>query len=525
MTGLDLNPRRDTVAEHPDANGAPPPGPTTGVVRSSLWRLGLVILSLVALGVFVSVPVLLLVLALMICIALHELGHFLAARRAGMKVTEFFIGMGPRLWSTRRGEVEYGLKAIPLGAYVRIIGMSNLEEVDPAEESRGYRAKGYWRRLSTVLAGPAVNIGIGVVLFFGLFAATGVSSPDNWSVGRVVPGGAAEAAGVQPGDRIVAVDGEAVSGWEAFTTAVDDRAGQSVELTVDRNGATETLVADLRWALSGAGVAALPTQPTLRSGATVVSVDGQSVGTYEEFAAVMATGTGPTEVVFEMGTGTYAAVLERPLALPADGGRGFLGVSMGGAEQASAVGPVDAARESVGMVGTVGTSMIDFLGRLFTPSGMARYAELVTGGSDPAPTATPQDRAPLVPVDGADPLPSAVPAPTTTEDAAIRPLSIIGIVQVGDQLSGADGIASVIFLLAMVNVFLGLVNLLPLLPFDGGHATVATYEAIRGAIARKPYRIDAAKLMPLTYVVVFILLGIGLSAMWLDITDPVRIVP
>ena len=78
----------------------------------------------------------------------HELGHFLAARRAGMKVTEFFLGFGPRIWSFRRGETEYGLKAIPLGAYVRIIGMNNLEDVDPADEPRTYRAKGYWSRVS-----------------------------------------------------------------------------------------------------------------------------------------------------------------------------------------------------------------------------------------------------------------------------------------------------------------------------------------------------------------------------------------
>jgi membrane-associated protease RseP (regulator of RpoE activity) len=114
---------------------------------------------------------------------------------------------------------------------------------------------------------------------------------------------------------------------------------------------------------------------------------------------------------------------------------------------------------------------------------------------------------------------------TSEEEAEIRPLSLIGIVQVGDQLSGVSGIESIVFLLAMVNIFLGLVNLLPLLPFDGGHATVATYEAIRGAIARRPYRVDVSKLMPVTYVVVFILLGVGLSAMYLDIVDPVRIVP
>ena len=79
-----------------------------------------------------------------------------------MKVTEFFFGFGPRIWSTRRGEVEYGVKALPLGAYVRIIGMNDLEEVDPADEGRTYREKGYWARLRVVLAGPFMNFAIGV---------------------------------------------------------------------------------------------------------------------------------------------------------------------------------------------------------------------------------------------------------------------------------------------------------------------------------------------------------------------------
>jgi len=523
VTGLTgLQPPPDAPPEGmAGVSGGPGEDPAAGdVVRSNPLRLLVVVALLAALGIFVGLPVLVLVLALILSIFLHEVGHFVAARRSGMLVTEFFLGMGPRIWSFRRGEVEYGLKLFPLGAYVRIVGMSNLEQVEPELEDRTYRSKNYPRRLITVLAGPAVNIGIGIVLFFALFLATGYSSPQQWSVGRVVDGGAAEAAGLQPGDRVVSVNGEATGSWDTFTDQLDDRAGQEVVLGVERDGQRLETTTRLGWALAGPGVAALPTDPTLPQGARVLAVDGEPVADYAEFVAMLAS-SGTAEVDFEVGSGTYRARLPLPLALPADGARGFLGVAQGDADPES-VGLIGAGTRAVGMVGEIGGSMVDFLGRLFSPSGLARYAQMLTGSTDEA---TPVgDRVPLQSLDGSAPVapPSGV---TSQEDAEIRPLSLIGIVQVGDQLSGVSGFESVLFLLAMVNIFLGLVNLLPLLPFDGGHATVATYEAIRGAIARRPYRVDLAKLMPVTYVVVFILLGIGLSAMYLDIVDPVRLVP
>src|SRR5438045_9220404 len=92
-------------------------------------------------------PFLGVIFALVAIVMLHEFGHFATAKWAGMKVTEYFFGFGPRLWSIRKGETEYGIKAIPLGGYVKIIGMSNLEHVDPADESRAYRSKSYPRRL------------------------------------------------------------------------------------------------------------------------------------------------------------------------------------------------------------------------------------------------------------------------------------------------------------------------------------------------------------------------------------------
>ena len=118
-------------------------------------------------------PFVLVVIALIVMIMLHELGHFLTAKWSGMKVTEFFLGFGPRLWSVRKGETEYGVKAIPAGGYVRIIGMSNLEEVDPADEPRTYRQQPFPRRLSVAVAGSTMHFIIAFVLLFVLLTGGG----------------------------------------------------------------------------------------------------------------------------------------------------------------------------------------------------------------------------------------------------------------------------------------------------------------------------------------------------------------
>ena len=126
-------------------------------------------------------------------IALHELGHLATAKAFGMKVTRYFIGFGPKLFSFRKGETEYGLKAIPAGAYVRIIGMSNLEEIAPEDEARTYRAQSYPKRLATVLGGPMANFAIAAVLLFVVFAGFGLGRTTDWAVEGVVEGSAAAA--------------------------------------------------------------------------------------------------------------------------------------------------------------------------------------------------------------------------------------------------------------------------------------------------------------------------------------------
>jgi membrane-associated protease RseP (regulator of RpoE activity) len=192
--------------------------------------------------------------ALVVTIVLHELGHYLTAKRAGMKVTEFFLGFGPRIWSFRRGETEYGVKALPVGAYVKIIGMHNYEDVDPADEPRTYRQKSYPRRLSVAVAGSTMHFLIAIVLIFVLLVGFGTPGrsrlfeeiqPERWTVTEVTEGSAAAAAGLQPGDRIVTVDGVSVANWDDLGNAVRPKPGQTVSLVVERADQELTLQATL----------------------------------------------------------------------------------------------------------------------------------------------------------------------------------------------------------------------------------------------------------------------------------------
>ena len=169
------------LAPDPRATGAGP-----------LLRLTVVVAAGVGAAVaFGALPVLVVVLALVAMIMLHELGHFAAAKWSGMKVTEYFLGFGPRLWSIRRGETEYGVKAIPAGGYVRIVGMTMLEQVDPSDEERSYRQASFPRRLLVAFAGSGMHMIIAFVLLFSLYAFSGaptLTSPTISSLGHFSTG-------------------------------------------------------------------------------------------------------------------------------------------------------------------------------------------------------------------------------------------------------------------------------------------------------------------------------------------------
>jgi membrane-associated protease RseP (regulator of RpoE activity) len=219
---------------------------TVEMTRGGATRfLVLFIVALVGLAIFVPgsrIP-LAIIVGIVLMVMLHEAGHYITAKRAGMKVTEFFLGFGPRLWSFQRGETEYGVKALPLGGYVRIIGMSNLEEVDPEDEPRTYRQGRYRDRMKVVLAGVTVNLLIAFLLFFVVIAGQGVAEGPSTTVNSVVAGSAAAQAGLHTGDHIVAVDGLPVKDWNTLKRAIEANGGKQIVLTVDRDGQEVQLAA------------------------------------------------------------------------------------------------------------------------------------------------------------------------------------------------------------------------------------------------------------------------------------------
>jgi membrane-associated protease RseP (regulator of RpoE activity) len=207
--------------------------------RGATFILLAIIAGLVGLAIFRpgSRDALAIIVGIVLMVMLHEAGHYIAAKRTGMKATEFFLGFGPKLWSFKRGETEFGVKAVLLGGYVRIIGMTNIDEIDPADEHRTYRRASYKNRFIVVMAGVTMNVLLALVLFFAFFAAGGkVYDGVGTSVSHVVDNSAAQAAGFRRGDRIVAVDGKRISGWEQLVRQIEARAKEPTNFTVIRRG-------------------------------------------------------------------------------------------------------------------------------------------------------------------------------------------------------------------------------------------------------------------------------------------------
>ena len=396
------------------------PGLTRG---QSVARLGMVVALLLLLGFAASWGVVAFVIALIVSIVLHELGHYLGARWGGMKVTEYFIGFGPRIWSTRRGETEYGLKALPLGAYVKVPGMSNLEEIPPEEEARTYRAQSYGRRVRMVFAGPAMNLLIALVLFIGFFAFHDeriISDPRWPAIDAPGEGSPAAIAGLQAGDRILRMNGVDVTNFDTFRTTVRDLPGKTVPLDIERSGEP------------------LELQVTLAD---------RNPGTGER-------------------------------------GIGFLGVSPAVDVTYVKRNMPEAVQRSFTEFGTQVGGTVVGIGRIFSPAGLTKLWQTVTGQRPDDPTQ--------------------------------RASSIVGIVREGGRAADTGWIYFV-GLLGAVNLALGLFNLLPLLPLDGGHIVIATYERLRSRKGRV-YRVDMAKVMPIFVVPLIILFTVVMGSFWLDIT-------
>ncbi len=416
-----------------DSSTAVPPADidTTNTEDEPNNPIGIVALAAMfgALWYFGGITVLAVVIGLLVMIFLHELGHFMTARWTGMKATEFFLGFGPRIFSFRRGETTYGMKWIPAGAYVRIVGMNNLDPPPAGDEDRAYMNKPYWAKMWVITAGSVMHFIQALVILVVLYAVIGVGpfSPHHeWSVGelsRLETGESpAVEAGLELGDRVVAVDGVDTTEWVDLIDAVGSRPGEEVTLTVERDGST-------------------------------------------------------------FDTSTTLAAREGP-----DGVRGFLGVAQASDRQQVSVG------HAFSDFGQITGEAVMAIPRFFSPASFANLGSLVFEGSEDVDIAS--------------------------DEAASRPISMIGVVRIAAASAQYDWTMP-LSILAFINIFVGVINLIPLLPLDGGHAAVATYEKGRSMVTGRDYRVDVAKLMPLTYAVVAVLAFLGLSTMYLDIARPI----
>ncbi|HET9169275.1 MAG TPA: RIP metalloprotease [Actinospica sp.] len=398
-----------------------------------------------------AVGALLFVLALLVSIVLHEAGHMWCARWSGGKVTEFFVGFGPRLWSFVRGETEYGVKAIPAGGYVKIVGMTDLDEIEPGDEDRALKNKPARNRLLTLSAGSLMHFLIALFLFAFLPVAFG-QQQNTTTVGTVeacmVPSGAnagattgctgsekspAAAAGLVSGDTITAVDGKKVTDAASVVTALHALpAGKPSTISfTDKSGAART--------------------------ATVTPVGSNSVTQTDG-----STGKGSL-IGIQLGART---VHQNPLVAIKTSGSQFW------------------------------TSIKDtFTGLASIP---ASIPKLFTSTVD------------------------------HTQRSTSSPVGVVGMAEVSGTLYQQVGLAGVLSLVAEVNVFIGVFNLLPILPLDGGHIAILLYEEARKRLYRllrkpEPGRVDLNKMMPVAYgfLLFFVCLTVLLVAA--DVTNPIRL--
>lgn len=392
-----------------------------------------------------ALGVLAFVVALLISVMIHEFGHFFFAKKFGMKVTEFFLGFGYKIWSFTRGETEFGVKAIPAGGYCRIVGMSTEEELSPEDEPRAFVKASAPRRLVVLGAGSVSHFIIGFFLLFVIFFGIGVSTTlpvidqvlpciNTSATSSACTAGAttspAKSAGLLSGDRILSINGKVVKDWNSDIQVIRNSADKPVTLRINRAGQLLTLVVT-------------PKQ---------VTVAGKSYGMLGIISKIGLQREGIVTSLHDtwsLGSNFFSTSIKSLVTLPSKVPALFRQTFLG------------AKRDANGLVGVVGVAQ--------------------------ATAATASDHA----------------------------------------LSFGDKLETFLLIIASLNIFVGIFNLLPLLPLDGGHMAVAVIDGVRRSNARRrgrpsPAPIALEKLMPLTAVVFIFLVGLSLMLLAADIFNPVH---
>jgi membrane-associated protease RseP (regulator of RpoE activity) len=396
-----------------------------------------------------ALGVVIFVVALLLSVMLHETGHFVMAKKFGMKATRYFVGFGPTIWSTWWGETEYGIKALPLGGFVKIIGMHSLDDVeDPADELRSFRRQPAWQRIIVLCAGSFMHFVLAFLLIAGLALGVGIANENTTVLGTVsacvspnvtaLDNGVActasdktspaKLAGLRVGDQVIAFNGKRYSTWTQLGDAIRATpAGSAATITVLRSGQTLTLHT------------------------TLASVSGRS-GAYLGIAP---------GVVFQTASPARAVTYSGSL----------IGQVVVGSAQAVAALP----------------------GALHDLFNKTKRADSVGG----------------------------------------QVTSIYGAAAAtGDEVASNQGwqykVSFVLLLIASLNIFVGVFNMLPLLPLDGGHVAIVIWERIRAWFAHlrgrpDPGLVDISKVLPVCFSLFMVVMVLGLVLVAADIVNPLKI--
>ncbi|RZS86966.1 RIP metalloprotease RseP [Motilibacter rhizosphaerae] len=393
---------------------------------------------------------------LLFAVCLHEAGHMVMAKAFGMKVTQYFAGFGPTVWSFRRGETEYGVKAVPAGGFVKIVGMTPLEPVEPGDEGRAFFRRPLWQRTVVLSAGSITHFLLAAVVTYVAAVTTGlpnIRGAEHFSLASAPPvvqaycvpasttatscaatdPAPAKQAGMQTGDLVTAVGSTRVSTYEQLVHALQALPAGPVGITVDRAGAAKTLTV------------------------TPVRVQRTVDGVSKQVSAIGVT----------LADSAYPAPVLHFGALSAFGGSATFGQEV---------------------VSATFSAMAAFPGKV------PKLVDALEGH--------PRD-------------------PNT-------PVSVVGASRIGGEAVSSGHTVIALTAFAQLNVFIGIFNLVPLLPLDGGHVAVAWFEAVRSRVARRrglpdPGRVDYNKLMPVTYAVILVFGLTSLLAVAADIVNPIRL--